>query len=231
MKLLISFENEKLKEYVASAFEGKHYLVDTCSSYHEAKIHIALKEYDAMLMQCECSGKTVIEYITDFRQSGATIPVVYLSDCKDIVYKVDVFEAGADEFICIPFSVHELMARVKSVLRRKKDYIADVIVYHGLSLNCSLRQLAYQDRHISLTFIEFQILEKMMRSPERIITLDYLTGYVWGWDEKVGSGVVWTHISNIRKKIKILEAEVEIRTYKSVGYVLIKKQLKDEVLL
>lgn len=119
-----------------------------------------------------------------------------------------------------PCATPELLARVRAMLRRKENYLPDLLTVGGLALNRSTYELSWQGKSQSLSGREFQILEMLMERPGFVVTTNQLLSHVWGWDSDVDCSVVWVHISNIRKKLARLGAPAGIRFLRGAGYVL-----------
>lgn len=224
MKLLVAIEDEKLRNSLISAFQHKKYIVDSCGNCKDIIEYVWPQSYDCIIVE-NIQHEFTIEATKKIRKKGIVTPIVIISKYIDVSFRVALFDAGVDDLIPIQVPIQELLVRLKTLLRRNHEYPANVIAYHGLILNCDLRELSYKEKRDSLTSIEFQILEKMMSRAEVIVTIDTLVQYVWGWNKYVDSGSVWTHVSNLRRKIKKIEAPVRISSIKGVGYVL--KQDKD----
>lgn len=114
-------------------------------------------------------------------------------------------------YLSKPCATPELLARVRAMLRRKENYLPDLLTVGGLALNRSTYELSWQGKSQSLSGREFQILEMLMERPGFVVTTNQLLSHVWGWDSDVDCSVVWVHISNIRKKLARLGAPAGIR--------------------
>ncbi len=110
------------------------------------------------------------------------------------------------------------------MLRRKDNYVPDLLIYQEVVLNRSTYQLDYKGKLQNLSGKEFQIIEMLMQKPNVIVPTEQFMTHVWGWNTNVDTSVVWVHISNIRKKISAICAPVEIRFIRNAGYVLEGKQ-------
>lgn len=106
------------------------------------------------------------------------------------------------------------------MLRRKENYVPDLLSYNGVVLNRSTYELEYGEKRTALSGKEFQIAEMLMQKPNSIISTEQFITHIWGWDAGVDTSVVWVHISNLRKKIDVLKAPLEIRFIRSAGYIL-----------
>ena len=129
-------------------------------------------------------------------------------------------DAGADDYLPKPFATDELLARVRAMLRRKDNFVPDLLRFGDLVLNRSTYELSYGDATQTLSGKEFQVMEMLMQQSGRILTAEQLITHVWGWDAEVDVSVVWVHVSNIRKKLDILTVPVGIRFLRNAGYVL-----------
>lgn len=110
---------------------------------------------------------------------------------------------------------------MRAMLRRKENYLPDLLTVGGLALNRSTYELSWQEKSQSLSGREFQILEMLMERPGFVVTTNQLLSHVWGWDSDVDCSVVWVHISNICKKLARLGAPAGIRFLRGgAGYVL-----------
>ena len=138
----------------------------------------------------------------------------------EVSQRVEGLDAGADDYLPKPFATSELLARVRAMLRRKENYVPDLLTCHDVVLNRSTYQLQYQAQSQTLSAKEFQILEMLMEQPNVILPTDRFMARIWGWDTNVDTSVVWVHISNLRKKIGAINAPLEIRFVRGAGYVL-----------
>ncbi|MCG8365546.1 MAG: response regulator transcription factor, partial [Pseudanabaenales cyanobacterium] len=138
----------------------------------------------------------------------------------DVSDRVTGLDAGADDYVVKPFSIEELLARVRAHLRRAQPQETDVLQYEDLSLNRSSREVFRNQRSIELTAKEFDLLEYLILHPRQVITRDRILEEVWGYDFMGDSNIIEVYIRYLRLK---LEAEGEkrlIQTVRGVGYVL-----------
>ena len=114
-------------------------------------------------------------------------------------------------YLSKPCATPELLARVRAMLRRKENYLPDLLTVGGLALNRSTYELSLGDSSCALSGREFQIMEMLMERSSFIVTTEEFMSHIWGWNSEADVSVVWVHISNIRKKLAALGAPVEIR--------------------
>ena len=165
-------------------------------------------------------GLDGLEVLRRIRSQGVSTPVLFLTARSEVYQRVEGLDAGADDYLAKPFSTAELLARVRAMLRRKDNYLPDLLRAGPLQLNRSSYTLSCGSGTQSLSGREFQIMEMLMQRPSFIVTVDEIMAHVWGWDSEADVSVIWVHLSNIRKKLAQLGAPVSIRFVRSAGYVL-----------
>jgi DNA-binding response OmpR family regulator len=148
------------------------------------------------------------------------VPVILLTAKDEIGDRVAGLDAGADDYVVKPFSVEELLARVRAHLRRTQEEDPDLLSFADLSLNRRTREVIRGDRTIELTAKEYDLLDYLLAHPRQVLTRDRILEQVWGYDFMGDSNIIEVYVRYLRLK---LEAEGEkrlIQTVRSVGYVL-----------
>lgn len=224
MRLLIAEDDIRLLKSLKYIFEKNKYLVDAVSNGTEALSYGMTGEYDGIVLDIMMPGLDGIEVLKQLRANGVSAPVLFLTAKTEVYQKVEGLDAGADDYLSKPFSQPELLARVRAMLRRKENYVPDLLTVSDVSLNRSTYELQYKNSKKNLSGKEFQIMEMLMQSPRIIVTSEQLLSHIWGWDSEVEISTVWVHISNIRKKLMTLDAPLEIRFVRNAGYMLEEKK-------
>ena len=220
MRILIAEDDARLLKSLVHIFELNHYSVDGVDNGADAFDFAASDEYDGLIldvMMPELDGVTVLKRL---RAKGITTPALFLTARAEIDQRIEGLDAGADDYLPKPFATGELLARVRAMIRRKDQFVPDLLTFGALSLNRSTYELIYEDRSRTLSGKEFQVMEMLMQNANRIVTAEQLITHIWGWDTQVDMSVVWVHISNIRKKTDALGAGVVIKSVRSAGYIL-----------
>lgn len=223
LRLLIAEDDPKLLKTLVHLFRINNYAVDAVNNGNDAFEYAQSAEYDGLVFDIMMPGMDGITVLTKLRQCGITTPALFLTAKTELYQKVEGLDAGADDYLPKPFSTVELMARVRAMLRRRDNFIPTIIEFGKLKLNCSTFELCYEDNTQSLNGKEFLVMETLMQKSGVVVTAEQLITHVWGWDTNVDIGVVWVHVSNIRKKLAIINAPIEIKYIRSVGYVLEEK--------
>ena len=166
-------------------------------------------------------GMTGVEVCRRLRATGAELPVIMLTAKDEIQDRVQGLDAGADDYVVKPFSIEELLARVRAHLRRNQSDEKEILRFEDLKLNRTTREIFRGDRLIELTVKEYDLLEYLLSHAKQVLTRNQILERVWGYDETMGdSNVIEVYVRYLRLK---LEAEGEsrlIHTVRGVGYVL-----------
>ena len=224
MRLLIAEDDPRLLKTLIHIFENNKYAADGVSNGEDALACAVSGEYDGLILDIMMPGLDGIQVLQRLRKQGITTPVLLLTARTEVEQRVEGLDAGADDYLPKPFATSELLARTRAMLRRKDNFTPDILPYHDVILNRSTYQLTYGEKSQTLSGKEFQIMEMLMQKPNMIIPIAQFMAHIWGWDACVDTSVVWVHISNLRKKISAMNAPLEIRFVRNVGYMLEEKQ-------
>lgn len=224
MRLLIAEDELDLAEALTVFFEKNHFSVDAVNDGFSAYEYGVSGEYDAIILDIMMPKMNGIEVLQKLRSEGIKTPIMMLTAKGQKDDRITGFNAGADDYLPKPFEPDELICRVRAMLRRSEEYKPTVLSYGDISLNTSNGTLECKDKSIRLSGKEFQLMEIFMRSPKLIFSAERIMEKIWGWDTDSEINVVWVHISNLRKKLKAIDAEVSIYANRGLGYVLEDKK-------
>lgn len=224
MRILIVEDEEKLATLLKQGFEQSGYTVDYVSDGETAERRIMMyhKEYDAIILDWMLPIREGLEICTNVRKRGVTTPIIMLTGRFDMADRVKALDAGADDYVVKPFSLEELLARVRAVLRRPTQVVAAELKVGKLTLNQNTHKVILDKKEIRLTMKEFSLLEYLMRNPNKVIPRDQVMEHLWGFDFSSFSNVIDVHMKNLRKKINNKKNKI-IETVRGVGY-----QIKSE---
>ncbi len=218
MRLLIAEDDTKLLKSLKHIFESNKYMADAVSNGLDALAFAETGEYDGIVLDIMMPGMDGATVLRKIRAKGISTPVLFLTAKTEVSERVEGLDAGADDYLPKPFSTQELLARVRAMLRRRDNYVPEIMELNGLALNRSTYELSFVGQACSLSGREYQIMEMLMGRPNFIVSSDEFLSHVWGWNSEVDVSVIWVHISNIRKKLFLLNAPVEIRFIRGAGY-------------
>jgi DNA-binding response OmpR family regulator len=175
---------------------------------------------DLVILDWMMPGMSGVEVCRRLRATGCRAPVILMTAKDDVVDRVAGLDAGADDYVTKPFSIEELLARVRAQLRRNQPTEPERLQYSDLSLDRITREVRRGTREIELTAKEFELLDYLLRHPRQVLPRDRILEEVWGYDFMGDSNIIEVYVRYLRLK---LEADGEpriIQTVRGVGYVL-----------
>ena len=220
MRLLLAEDEEAMADAVTAFLEYHHYEVDWANNGIDALENARMGIYDVLILDIMMPGMDGLTVLRTLRGEGSTTPVLLLTAKGEIRDKVLGFESGSDDYLSKPFALDELRVRVDALTRRARSYQGDQVSFGSLTLDRSSYTLSAGEKSCPLSHREYHLIELFMRNPHIYFSADTLLDRVWGMDAEVDYGTVWVHISGLRKKLESLDAGVEIRSKRGVGYAL-----------
>jgi DNA-binding response OmpR family regulator len=165
---------------------------------------------------------TGVEICRRLRSTGCQIPVILLTAKDEIGDRVTGLDAGADDYVVKPFSIEELLARIRAHLRRiqEKEQSTVILQFQDLSLNPQTREVYRGDRRIELTAKEFDLLEYLLSHPRQVFTKNQILENVWGYDFMGDSNIIEVYIRYLRLKLEEKGEKRLVHTVRGVGYAL-----------
>lgn len=219
-KILLIEDEEKLAKFVEMELSYEDYDVTLAHDGLSGLMAARDSEPDLVLLDWMMPGLSGVEVCRRLRATGFKEPIILLTAKDDVADRVAGLDAGADDYVVKPFSIEELLARVRAHLRRNQPQEVDTLQFQNLTLNRKTREVKRGDRSIELTAKEFDLLDYLMNHPRQVLTRDRILEEVWGYDFMGDSNIIEVYIRYLRLK---LEAEGEkrlIQTVRGVGYVL-----------
>jgi DNA-binding response OmpR family regulator len=175
---------------------------------------------DLLVLDWMLPGLTGLEICRRLRATGIDVPVILLTAKDEISDRVAGLDAGADDYVVKPFSIEELLARIRAHLRRTQEPDRDILEFEDLILNRRTRMVHRGGREIELTAKEFDLLEYLMANPRQVLTRDQILEKVWGYDFMGDSNIIEVYIRYLRLKLEAEQEKRLLHTVRSVGYVL-----------
>lgn len=223
MRILVAEDEYELARTVRIMLERNKYAVDLVGNGADAYVYAKNGSYDGIIMDIMMPRLDGIEVLKRLRAEGITTPVLFLTAKSEIEDRVTGLDAGADDYLTKPFAWDELLARVRAMLRRRDDFIPDVLRYEDLVLDSGTFTLKCGEKSQRLSSKEYQVMELFLKNPQRVLQTAQLMEHVWGWDSEADVSVVWVNVSNLRKKLANLGTCVVLKTRQGIGYSLEKK--------
>jgi two-component system phosphate regulon response regulator PhoB len=220
-RVLVVEDEEPLSLLLRYNLEAEGYDVDTVMRGDEAETHLRERVPDLLLLDWMLPGLSGIELCRRLRTSKDTerLPIIMLTARGDEGERVRGLSTGADDYVVKPFSIPELMARVRAILRRvKPKLVSNVLIGGDIELDRDTHRVKRGDREIHLGPTEFRLLEFLMQSPGRVFSREQLLNGVWGHDVYVDERTVDVHVGRLRKTINRAGTKDPIRTVRGAGY-------------
>ena len=223
MRLLLSEDEHELSNALVTVLKHNNYSVDAGYNGQDALDYLETGNYDGAIldiMMPKMDGLTVLKTI---RLHGNPVPVLLLTAKSVIDDRVRGLDCGADDYLTKPFSMKELLARIRAMTRRKTDTTDSVLRFGDIELDRSTYQLSRKTDSIRLANKEYQMLEMLMINPGQIISTEQFMDKIWGYDSDAELNVVWVYISYLRKKLSSLDSTIQIKATRGLGYSLEEK--------
>lgn len=220
MRLLVAEDDTDLAEALAALLERNQYSVDTVDNGGDALDYARSGNYDGIILDIMMPVLSGLQVLSKLREEGCSLPIMLLTAKGEKDDRVTGFDAGADDYLPKPFAADELIARLKAILRRSGDYKSTVLKYGDIELDCASGCVSCGASSERLSAREFRVLELFMRSPNAVLSAEKIMDRIWGWDSDAEINVVWVHISNLRKRLKAIGSNVNIRACRGMGYIL-----------
>ncbi len=219
-KILVIEDETQLAKFVQMelSYEGYDVAVanDGLSGLMAARDNVP----DLILLDWMMPGLAGVEVCRRLRSTGAKMPIIFLTAKDDVADRVAGLDAGADDYVVKPFSIEELLARVRAHLRRNDPQEAETLQFETLSLNRKTREVFRGNRGIELTAKEFDLLDYLIAHPRQVLTRDQILEKVWGYDFMGDSNIIEVYIRYLRLKLESEGEKRLIQTVRGVGYVL-----------
>ena len=225
MKILIVDDEQSLLDQLKRVFESQRYMVDTALDGEEALDKLFDIPFDLVILDIMMPKQDGLTVLREIRQAGMATPVLMLTARVEVDDKIEGLDLGADDYLAKPFSLDELLARTRALLRRAGGQTDSLLVFKDLQLNTVSREVTKGGSPVGLTAREFSILEFLLYNKNRAVSRFSLAEHVWGdnFDPFSMSNFMDVHIKNLRRKIGDTGQKGIIRTLRGVGYI-----IKDE---
>lgn len=216
MRILIVENDDLVATGIKQGLRQAGYTVDLAGSAEEAERSLRSEIFDLAIVDIGLPGLDGLSFIRQLRSGDNPIPVLVLSARASMEDTVRGLDVGADDYMCKPFRLPELVARIRALIRRSNT-LTDASLRHGpLALNTATRSATIDDRPLDLTNREWAILEILLMASPGIVSKDRLVQALAGWDKDITPNAIEVHVSRLRPKLAA--GNIEIRTVRGIGY-------------
>ena len=223
MKILIVDDEKQLVSALTVILKQNNYSVDFSYNGEEGLDLARTGIYDLIILDVMMPKLDGFEVLKTLRKEKLDTPVLILSAKTEINDRVDGLNLGADDYLTKPFSMPELLARVKALLRRKETFTGDILSYGDITLNRDNYEISCKNNKIALGKKEFQILEMLILEKGKTIPKERFIEKIWGYDTNAEYNTIEVYVSFLRKKLTAIHSNTEIKSIRGVGYTLEKK--------
>ena len=221
MKLLIVEDEIEINELMCRFFKSEGFVVETAATYHEALNKICDYEYDCLVLDLNLPDGDGMDLIRYLKRMNAKSCIVVVSARDSLEDKIEGLEKGADDYLAKPFSMAELNARIKSVVRRSHFSGNRQVIFRELKVNPDSRQVFVNDTEVMLTPKEYDLLCYFLMNKNRVLTKENIVEHLWGDSMGIAADsfdFIYTHIRNLRRKVMEAGGQDYIQYIYSVGY-------------
>ncbi len=218
--ILLVEDEVKLARFVELELSSEGYRISVA---HDGMTGLSLAREtapDLAILDWMVPGLSGLELCRRLRATGSKIPVIMLTARDEVGDRVAGLDAGADDYVVKPFSIEELLARVRAHLRRTQEDEADTVQFEDLRLNRLTREVFRGQRLIDLTAKEFDLLDYLFTHPRQVFTRDQILEHVWGYDFMGDSNIIEVYVRYLRLKLEEQGEKRLVHTVRGVGYAL-----------
>lgn len=218
MRILLIEDEVGIAEFVQKALRAHGHQVDACGDGLEGERRALTSDIDLVILDRMLPGREGVEVLRGIRAAKPDLPVIMLTALGEIHEKVDALDAGATDYVTKPFSVDELLARVRAHLRRPAQPESARLSAGGIEVDLLSREVTRDDQPVRLSAKEFELLVHFMRHPNQVLSREQLLNGVWGYDFDPQTNVVEVYVGYLRKKLALPGRPAPLDTIRSAGY-------------
>ena len=220
MRLLYAEDEKSLARAVSAILTRNNYSVDVVHDGESALDFLETGNYDGAILDVMMPKLDGVEVLRRMRARGDRTPVLLLTAKSEIDDRVTGLDSGANDYLTKPFDMKELLARIRAMTRVLSVQPDKTLAVGNVTLDCAGYDLTGPEGRFKLAGKEFQMLEMLMRSPRKLISTEAFMDRIWGYDSEAELNIVWVYVSTLRKKLKAVGADVEIKARRGAGYYL-----------
>jgi DNA-binding response OmpR family regulator len=220
MRLLIVEDNEKLATLMAKLLSDNLYSVDTVAGIDDARAAIEMVDYDVILLDLSLPDGDGTEILRSLRRNGKATRILVATARGDVVQRVETLNDGADDYLVKPFSLDELLARIRALLRRPGETKQVVLTAGQLALDTESLTLRVTGNVTPLPRRELGVLLTLLNNQGRLVPRRKLEEAVYSFDNEVTPNAIEAAVSRLRRRLDSLNAAVTITAMRGVGYIL-----------
>jgi len=220
MRILLVEDEKKVARFIQQGLEEEHHTVDVAHDGESGLAMAGAQHYDVIILDVMLPGKSGIDVTRELRTRKRATPILMLTAKTATEDKVAGLDSGADDYLTKPFAFAELLARVRSLLRRGTQEKSTVLTLADLELDTVSHKARRGTRLIDLTTKEYALLEFFLRNKERVLSRTIIAEHIWDYHFDTGTNLIDVYINHLRNKVDTGFDRKLIHTVRGVGYVL-----------
>jgi DNA-binding response OmpR family regulator len=220
MKILLIEDEENLSNSIMNFLKREGYQCEPVDSYDDALMKINMYQYDIVLVDITIKGGNGLDVIKKIKEKRINSGIIIISAKNSLDDKIHGLDLGADDYLTKPFHLAELIARIKSVFRRKNFEGEKDIIFNEIKINTDANEVKIHDKPLTLTKKELDLLVYFLANKNRVLTKESIAEHLWGdnIDTVDSFDFIYTHIKNLRKKILDMGGGDYIKSVYGMGY-------------
>jgi DNA-binding response OmpR family regulator len=221
VKILIVEDQRRLGQFLKKGLTERSYTATWVQTCREARDALCETGYDAIILDLGLPDGDGLDLLQEWRRGGFNEPVLILSARDSVQDRIKGLDYGADDYLAKPFSIEELLARVRSLLRRHSAVKDTVLEHRQLRMDLLGRMVTLSGATVELTSREFALLEVFLQNPGRILTRTLISEKIWESHYDVDTNLLDVYMSKLRNKLDLDAAKPLFKTVRGVGYQLL----------
>jgi len=218
VRILLVEDELGIADFVERALRSQGHVVDQASDGIEGERLAVASEVDLVILDITLPGRDGLEVLRGIRRTKPALPVILLTARAEIGDKVAGLDAGATDYMTKPFSVEELLARVRAHLRTPEQGEPTQLSAAGIAMDLLRRSVMREGVDVQLSAKEFELLAYFLRHPGQVLSREQMLNAVWGYDHDPGTNIVEVYVGYLRRKLALEDQPAPIETVRSVGY-------------
>lgn len=219
MQILIIEDDKDLAQLTKLALEKENFTVDVCPDGAEGLYYMQENLYDLVILDRMLPSMNGTQILKEARQAHISTPVIFLTALGELEDKVTGLNYGADDYMVKPFAFEELLARIRSILRRPGKWgDLNLLKLGDISFDPECGRLTKGSKECTLSGRESALLEVFLRNPGQVLPRPLLLSRVWGLDSDVEDGNLDNYIHFLRRRLKSVDSTLSLKTVRGVGY-------------
>ena len=218
MRILVVEDEKQISDSLKVSLGAECYAVDVAEDGAKGSYLARTNEYDLIILDNILPKKSGLEVCKEIRDNGSTTPIIMLSVKTESTTKVDLLNAGADDYLTKPYSFQELLARIRALLRRPQDIEDEILTIDDIALDSRKHTVKRGKKEIYLTRKEFALLEYLLKNQGVALSRGMIMEHVWDMNVDLFSNTIESHILSLRRKLDIKNKKKFIHTVPGIGY-------------